>query len=184
MALDHIRGVVETRLPFRVQRLDKGISALVLQGLNDEGMHLVAELQDELDRQGGNVSGDLRKSINHRATLRGQVALLSVGPGVEYGPYHELGTKPHWVPIEPLIQWVHNRGLTGRWSLKTKRRMGSRTAQAREDKRLARAIQVRISKRGTRAHPFVNPVFMRERDKVEGRMHVTFRRGLEKLNRE
>lgn len=84
-----------------------------------------------------------------------------------YGAYVELGTKPHWAPIEPLIRWVEHKlqphvlaiGVefsSGR-ALPAKR--GTRVlrgdARSRAIKRLARAIQVKIAAKGTAGQFFV-----------------------------
>jgi hypothetical protein len=84
----------------------------------------------------------------------------------------ERGSRPHWPPLEPLIEWVKLRGFQGLASPKQQQRMpGTTTAyfamtigaaieSAVEDgavsvnlpEKIARAIQAVIAKRGTRPH--------------------------------
>lgn len=79
-------------------------------------------------------TGRLRSSIvTNFAPLR-----ASVGPTVTYAPHVEYGTRPHWAPPGALQPWAGRHGFG---------------AGARGDW-LVRFI---ISKRGTRAHPFMRP---------------------------
>lgn len=74
-----------------------------------------------------------------------------------YAQAVEFGTKPHWPPLEPLIYWVKRKRLAGTYSIKTQRRLGSRATQMKQDIALARAVQAKIARHGTRAQPFFRP---------------------------
>ncbi len=52
-------------------------------------------------------TGRLRASITPEVRAEGETILGVVGSNVEYAPYMELGTRPHFPPIEPLARWVH-----------------------------------------------------------------------------
>ncbi len=87
----------------------------------------------------------------------------------------EIGSRPHWPPLEPLIAWVKLRGFQGLASPSAQRRMpGTTTAshassvagqiRAAESggsvgmdapERIARAIAHHISVHGTKAHFFM-----------------------------
>ena len=75
-----------------------------------------------------------------------------VGSNLNYAPHVEFGTRPHYPPLAAIQAWVHSKGLAGRVSVKTKRRLGNKTAIASEDMALARAIQRKIGARGTKGH--------------------------------
>ena len=92
---------------------------------------------------------------------------LEVGTPLEYGMYAELGTKPHWAPIEPLIHWAENSvqphllAVGVKFEGKSKAiptRKGSiklkGDAKARAIQSLAYAVRASIAKRGTQAQLF------------------------------
>ncbi len=56
--------------------------------------------------------------------------------GVDYGIHVEYGTKPHYVPITPLMGWA---------------------GRVLGDKKAAYAVRAKISKEGTPAQPFFRP---------------------------
>jgi len=60
----------------------------------------------------------------------------TLSDGVEYGVHMEYGTRAHWVPIAPLIDWARRHG---------------------GDEGFAYAIQRKISQVGVNAHPFFRP---------------------------
>lgn len=78
-----------------------------------------------------------------------------------YGQYVEFGTRPHWAPLEPLIQWANQKfkykqiGVefsTGR-ALPTRR--GTKKFSQREIEKIAENVRFKIAQRGTRAQKFV-----------------------------
>lgn len=74
-----------------------------------------------------------------------------------YAQAVELGSRPHWAPLEPLVEWVRVKRLAGRYSIRTRRRVGSKAAQRDEDVAVARMIQFKIARHGTKAQPFFYP---------------------------
>jgi len=65
-----------------------------------------------------------------------------IGSNVEYAPYVETGTRPHWPPP----------GATATWA----RRHGMKEA----------TLRFIIGTRGTRAHPYLVPAFVNNADKI------------------
>lgn len=85
------------------------------------------------------------------------------------------GSRPHWPPLAPLIEWVKLRGMQGLRSERQRGRLPGTTTekQARHvsyqlflmerdgaldvdaPKKIARAIQAVIAKRGTKPHHFM-----------------------------
>lgn len=113
------------------------------------------------------ATGALRGSIGSQVevsetAIEGRVGTnLGLKGGVGgmsgYAQAVEFGTKPHWPPLEPLIYWVKRKRLAGTYSIKTQRRLGSRAIQVKQDVALARAVQAKIARHGTRAQPFFWP---------------------------
>jgi hypothetical protein len=85
----------------------------------------------------------------------------TVGTPLMYGACLENGTRPHFPPIQAIIDWVHHKGLTGSYSIKTGRRVGGKANIDSEDKSLAYAIALSISRVGTRAWPWLFPAVNR-----------------------
>lgn len=55
-------------------------------------------------------TGRLRASITPEVRTEGNDILGVVGSNVEYAPYMELGTRPHWPPIGALEVWASRHG--------------------------------------------------------------------------
>jgi len=75
--------------------------------------------------------------------------------------------------IDNLAQWVKDKGLAGRYSTKTKKRLGNELSKAIEDRQVAYQIAKWILIRGIRARPYLYPAvtkninnFRKELDKV------------------
>ena len=58
-------------------------------------------------------TGKLRASITPEVVMQGNTVMGVVGSNVEYAPYMELGTRPHWPPPDALKVWAarHNISL-------------------------------------------------------------------------
>jgi hypothetical protein len=103
--------------------------------------------------------------------------------GKHYAPYIEFGTKSKvQVPAELrdfaiqfkgkgqgggsfdeffliILDWVKRKGIAGRFSVKTKRRVGSKFQQLDEDFAAAYPIALSIIRKGIKAQPFFFPPF-------------------------
>ncbi len=79
-------------------------------------------------------AGTLRDSIGALpVTISGSSIAGGVGTSLSYAAAVELGSKPHWAPIAPLLDWVQRKlGLSGE-----------------DAEGAARAIQFKIARRGT-----------------------------------
>lgn len=61
--------------------------------------------------------------------------------------------------FERIVMWVKAKGLTGRYSTKTRRRLGSKATKDKEDRELAYFIWRSILVNGAHPHPFQYPAF-------------------------
>ncbi len=95
--------------------------------------------------------GILRASFAaHSPVILADSVIGVMGTSVDYAVPVELGTKPHWAPIEPLVDWVqHKLGYTGE-----------------KAEKVARAVQFGIAHHGTPAHGMVHRGFNRSRAQV------------------
>jgi hypothetical protein len=133
---------------------------------------------------------ELRASIHAdvRGLESGKVSCVADAP---HAAAVEKGSRPHWVPLEPLVRWVKLRGmqglrrgrLPGTTSREQADRVAGRLASAAAGGHsgvdaplsIARAIQVAIARRGTRPHFYMRsalPVAMRALDAaVKAKLH-------------
>lgn len=114
--LDQLRGKLNSsRSDIPVRRfLDRG--AIGIQG---EGR-----------RRAPVDTGRLRNSISVESPTN---RMRRIGPNVEYGPYVEFGTRPHYPPKGALSGWAQRHGMTDQ--------------QARQS----------IGRKGTKAQPYMAP---------------------------
>ena len=112
-------------------------------------------------------TGRLRASITPEVrTLQPNIVEGVVGSNVKYAPYVETGTRPHYPPIQPIVEWVHRKKVAGIYSVKTRRRMGSRTTQEQQDYLMARAVVRTIGRRGTKAHRYLQKAFEKNAPRI------------------
>lgn len=114
---------------------------------------------------------------------KGQYVGYRVVNTAPYAPYVEFGTGSKVdVPAEwktyarqfkgrggggnshdfllSIAQWVRAKGITGRYSVKTRRRLGSKSSQEQEDMAVAYPIFLSIMRNGSRPHPFLYPAYV------------------------
>jgi len=125
-------------------------------------------------------TGRLRASIVPSVMQHGDVIEGVVGSNVEYAPYMEFGTKPHWPPLAPIMRWVHLKRLAGTYSIKTRRRTGGASRQRSQDYIVAKWIQKSIAKKGTKARKFLEKAFEQNLPRITQMFDITIRRIVEK----
>lgn len=131
--------------------------------------------------------GQLRHSIKASASnLQSEVLV-----GALYGPYVEFGTggkvDTQGFPevaaqfrggkggtfeqmVDDLTEWVNKKGISGTYSIKSRRRQGSALRKAIEDRQLARFLAMKILRSGIRPQPYLIPAFLREKPKLINRI--------------
>ena len=125
----------------------------------------------------------VRDAPADQGALRGAISYFRVAPMQYevvaqkfYAPFMESGTKGNYTPIpgteaiaasfkgykggdfmellRNIVRWVKRKGITGTYSVKTRRRTGSRINQLAEDYSAAWPIAMSILKNGVKPHPF------------------------------
>lgn len=109
--------------------------------------------------------GDLHASIGSQVTTTPTEIVGTIGTDlgknangklIGYAQAVEFGSRPHWAPIQPLIEWVRVKGLAGTYN-DAGRRIGGTRRKRSEDRAMAYAVQRKIASAGTQAHPFFYP---------------------------
>ena len=140
---------------------------------------LEAQIKENLTANDSVGSGLLRNSIHHGVEVSDDAIVGLVGAGaVPYAQYVEYGTGP-WAgrpaytpplsitqPGQPLYKWVEIKHLAGVYSLKTKRRMGSKQQNIDENQKLARAVWAGIRTKGTQPHPYFLITLEQKREEI------------------
>lgn len=117
------------------------------------------------------VSGRLRASIGSGVLAAGSQILGRVGSSLadeEYPAVMEFGRKPGKMPpVEALFRWVHLKHITGTYSIKTRRRRGSATSQADQDRQAAWMIARAIGRKGIKGRHYLERGFEQAKPQVE-----------------
>lgn len=128
------------------------------------------------------VSGAIRDAPKDTGFLAGSIKFLQnelvaeIQASSEYAPFMEFGTKGKYRPIpgteeiaaqfkgkstgsfkdmiRMITEWVRRKGITGRFSVKTRRRVGSKAVQQSENLSAAWPIALSILRNGVTPHPF------------------------------
>lgn len=131
------------------------------------------------------VAGAKRDAPVDQGVLKAGISYLindkraEIFSNVFYSPFMEFGTKGHYTPIpgtediaaqfkgykggdfmqmlRMIVRWVNRKGITGRYSVKTRKRVGSKVNRFAEDYSAAWPIVMSILKNGVRPHPFFFP---------------------------
>lgn len=153
-------------------RFDK-ISRSMTEQLANELLALVTALSGIISANAPRAVGALAASFSASAGVPAGDGSVSASVGSplwgSYGIYPEFGTQPHWPPLGPLLIWAREkhgtfavgvsftsgkaqptgRGIRRNLTI-SNRRKGIDSIYA-----IAKAVQVAISKRGTRAQLYV-----------------------------
>jgi len=109
------------------------------------GLDVKKEAQDRLKALEAWDTGHLATTILVERSSDGSI--VEIGPTAPYGPYVELGTKPHFPPLDALEDWARRHGMDSAWP-----------------------ICKAISERGTPAQPFLLPAYLSVVDKFFSRV--------------
>ena len=138
----------------------------------DEVAHEIRfNAQKNIDNNGTTDRGLLKNSITVNKTFSGG---RRIGTETGYGLYVEKGRPPGKMPPvklltgknEPLDDWVRRKGLGGTFSIKTRRRTGSKATRQNQDEQMAFFIARKIGKKGVPPRPFLLPAFNDEKRRI------------------
>lgn len=171
----------------------EGIEKQATQGLSDELAAGVLAIQKSAKRKAPKNLGTLAQSIS----FSGSGLTWETFSTVDYAPYVEFGTGGKVsIPsgyeqfagqykgrkggtmkefIKAIALWVKRKGITGTYSVKTKKRTGSKRSRESEDMAAAWAIAIAILRNGIRAQPFMIPSYEEERPKLMKRLKERFK---------
>jgi len=142
------------------------------QAMQESVNQIEAQAKQNVTGNNSIASGELRKGITNEVQYQPHALVGIVSAHAEgsnnynYAPAVEYGTRPHWPPIAPLVEWAKLKHLAGVYSVKTRRRLGSKSRKATENYSLAYAVQRKIARHGTKPRPFMEPAFNSKKAEV------------------
>lgn len=150
------------------------IGTVIIDQINRElataGEALVAQIQVNIRADDASASGGAGMIGSFTSTgvpIPGGVTAIRVGSPLSYPGYVEMGTRPHWMPIAPLLLWAEKKiqphvlavGVSFESGRAAPASKGTRIlkgdARTRAIRAVAYAVQHAIAKRGTRARYFM-----------------------------
>ena len=168
----------------------KTIQDDLTKGVAEEISASTMKIEKDAKRNAPVNIGTLRQSIHGESTLNGMTGKVTVD--ASYGAYVEFGTGGKVkIPsgyeefagqfkgksggsledfIKALTLWVKRKGLAGTYSVKTSRRLGSKSSKQSQDEKLARFLAIKILKNGIRPQPFLIPAYEDEKPKLFNRL--------------
>ena len=168
----------------------KTIQDDLTKGVAEEISASTLKIEKDAKRNAPVNIGTLRQSIHGESTLNGMTGKVIVD--ASYGAYVEFGTGGKVkIPagyeqfagqfkgksggsleefIKALTLWVKRKGLAGTYSVKTSRRLGSKSLKQSQDEKLARFLAIKILKNGIRPQPFLIPAYEEEKPKLFDRL--------------
>lgn len=132
--------------------------------LQAAAQHLRSEVVDRTPAAMGTLRGSITASVDRMAD--GMLGV--VGTAQPYAVPVELGTKPHFPPVQALEDWVRVKlGLTGK-----------------EGRGVAFAIARKISKTGTKGHFMFRDAFVANQAEVQRQFEATAARIVARIGRQ
>jgi HK97 gp10 family phage protein len=181
-----------TGLPNLMDRL-KTIEDNLTKGVAEEISASTLKIERDAKRNAPVNLGTLRRSIHAESLLNGLTGKVIVD--ASYAPYVEFGTGgkvsvpsgyesfamqykggksgTYYDFLLAIIEWVKRKGITPKdsvYSVKTQRRIGSKSQKFDQDVRMAQSIAFSILKKGIRPQPFLIPAYEQEKPKLFNRL--------------
>lgn len=128
----------------RMATLGGDVEAAVVRGMQSSALRLVELVVHEIDHSTPHPAvdrGELRNSVEAVFTDKGARVVVKA----PHAPWIEDGTRPHWAPLQPLLEWV----------------MRKKQIDADEALPIARGVQHAIAARGIEPRHFLAKAFAR-----------------------
>lgn len=163
------------------KNLPQEAEAAIVKGLRSTTLMCQRFAVEEIDRAKPYPAfdrGELHNSANHTMVHDGGLVHVDA----PHAPFIEFGTRPHWPPLEPLVQWVLRKGMVGKrgksasrseaakrgWETRRRKVSGGPSYEEAEARQIARLIQFKIAARGTEPRFFMQKAFRRGVRKMKG----------------
>lgn len=140
----------------------------VQKAMDEVALRILNAAKDHLTKEGKVDTGELRASgtVAHVDEFLWRVAFTA-----KHAAFVHYGTRPHWPPLQPIVEWVRRNATklsSGEVTIRAAPGTPQRNASEAEIQRIARAIQVKISREGTEPVPFLAQAVEDVRPQVAG----------------
>lgn len=151
----------------------KEIISTELEGMAKEW---VAGAKRDAPKDQGGLVNAISYYLSDSNTSSGMFIGFAIVAQKFYAPFMEFGTKGKYTPIpgteqiaaqfkgykggdimemlRAIVRWAHRKGIGGQFSIKTRKRVGSKITQFSEDYAVAWPILLSILRNGITPHPF------------------------------
>lgn len=141
-----------------------GFSDFIINRLNrdlkDAGIQIEKEAKDNVSVDRGNLQVSIKSEFDRNKTTG--ASRVDIFPKEFYGVFLEFGTRPHFPPSAPLIDWAVRHGMPPSAGY---------------------AIQQKIGKEGTKPAPYLIPAYNKVAPKYKKNIDKTITRALQRANR-
>lgn len=158
----------------KIQKTVKILAGLSKQRAVKEVSRAALRIRNQAIRNVATDTGDLKKRIGIERLDEGLTQLIGEQKGAaEHGIWVELGTDPHFPPVDPIFEWVKRQGLD----------LAGATGgnKAKRQRALAFLIARSISEFGTEAQPFLVPAWADEVKTFENTLIKAMREELRRV---
>lgn len=147
----------------------KNLSKILSAEIQEGAAQFVSQAREDVPIDQGALKGSISYYMD------GELDAVIVAQKF-YAPFMEFGTKGKYQPIpgteaiaaafkgykggdfmdllRMIVRWVARKGISGRYSVKTRKRVGNKIARLAEDYAAAWPIAMSILKNGVTPHPF------------------------------
>lgn len=98
-----------------LRKMSKEMTVKINKETYASGLDVRKEAQDRLKSSKTWDTGHLANTILVERSSDGSI--VEIGPTAPYGPYVELGTKPHFPPPDALEDWARRHGFDSAWPI-------------------------------------------------------------------
>ncbi len=118
------------------------IEEAVVKGIQSAALRLEGMIIEEIEEAKAVATSELKGSVDTKMDQYG----ATTGPDAPHAPFIEFGTRPHFPPLQPILDWVKVKGIA-----------------SDEDEALEIAIRIvkSIGKKGTEPRRVVGKAFAR-----------------------
>jgi len=155
----------------KLDEFGQKVQAILEQFLYNVSEKIITDAVYIIDKKNANATGRMRNSLTYEILKEAGKIVAKIGgsANVPYTIFRHEGTRPHWVPLAPLMRWIVQKGLVldsrnksltmnkviGKVFAQTKSVKAEGKALYNQIRNLAWLISRKISKKGTKGLKFL-----------------------------
>lgn len=84
------------------------IEEAIVKGIQSSALRLEGMIIEEIENAKAVATSELKGSVDTQMIPKGAIT----GPDAPHAPFVEFGTRPHFPPLQPIIDWVKIKGIS------------------------------------------------------------------------